>query len=88
MLSSSDEEILRFGCFERQPHYHIAWSYRNDPFIPIDADDPFVWAVTKLTKDLPSLLEQAAALPMNELEQSKTVETLGESHVLVEEGAM
>ena len=74
--TTPDAEVLRFDCFEKQPHYHVAWSYRNDPFIPIEAEDPFSWAVAKLTNDLPKLLEQAAALPMNETEQSKTAETL------------
>ena len=24
---SSHEEILRFDCFAKDPHYHIAWSF-------------------------------------------------------------
>ena len=74
--TTPDAEVLRFDCFENQPHYHVAWSYRNDPFIPIEAEDPFSWAVAKLTSDLPDLLEKADGLPMDELEQSNLAVTL------------
>ena len=66
--SSSEQEVLRFDCFENQPHYHLAWSYRNDPFIVIDAADPFAWAIEKLASDIQSLLLEANALPMNDQE--------------------
>ncbi len=59
------EEVLRFDCFEQQPHYHLAWSYRNDPFVRIDAQDPFEWALSKLRGDMAGLLSGAGALPMN-----------------------
>jgi hypothetical protein len=34
-----DEEMLRFDCFRAQPHYHLAWSYREAPFVPIAQPD-------------------------------------------------
>ena len=74
--SAEDEEVLRFDCFEKQPHYHLAWSYRSDPFIPINSSEPFEWALRKLRSDLPTLLERAGALPMNEEELANLASTL------------
>ena len=69
--NSSEEEVLRFDCFEKQPHYHLAWSYRNDPFIPIESTEPFAWALQKLKSDMPDLFAEADALPMNNAELSR-----------------
>ena len=74
--SSNLEEVLRFDCFDQQPHYHTAWSYRSDPFIPITARDPFAWAIEKLGCDMPMLLAQADAVPMDDTELDALAETL------------
>jgi hypothetical protein len=66
--SSEEEEVLRFDCFENQPHYHLAWSYRNDPLIPIEASNPFEWAIDKLANDIKTLLVSANASPMDDQE--------------------
>ncbi len=42
------EEILRFDCFEVSPHYHLGWSYRDEPFIEISDPDPFAWTIDTL----------------------------------------
>ncbi len=73
---SQEEEVLRFDCFEKDPHYHLAWSYRNDPFIRIDAGDPFGWALSKLAGDIQTLLQAASSLPMSEGEISDLESTL------------
>lgn len=57
------EELLRFDCFERAPHYHYAWS-TNDQLVPLDttADgDPFQWTLERLRTRLPAMLIRAGA---------------------------
>jgi hypothetical protein len=57
------DEVLRFDCFERQPHYHYAWS-RNDRYVPLDtaADgDPLRWTLERLQTRLPAMLIRAEA---------------------------
>ncbi len=73
---SGDEEVLRFDCFQKEPHYHLAWSYRNDPFIPIHSEDPFAWAVNTLRDEIQDLLRMAAARPMSETEMAALPSTL------------
>ncbi len=73
---SGDEEVLRFDCFRHQPHYHIAWSYRDDPFIPIEATDPFAWAIDKLRTDFVQLLAEADAVPASAEELHELDEVL------------
>ena len=70
------EEVLRFDCFAKQPHYHLGWSYRKAPFIPIDAADPFAWTLTQLQEHMSDLLQRAAAQPMNEDELAQLQTTL------------
>ena len=66
---SDEEEVLRFDCFEKEPHYHLAWSYRNEPFTRIESSDPFAWAISKLRDNIETLLQQASSLPMSESEK-------------------
>lgn len=61
---SQREEVLRFDCFANQPHYHLAWSYRQAPFVPIHAADPFAWTLALLRDNAEDLLRRASALPM------------------------
>jgi len=62
------EEVLRFDCFENDPHYHLAWSYRDDPFIRIDSKQPFAWSIEVMRNGINQLLSKATAQPMNESE--------------------
>jgi len=62
------EEVLRFDCFENDPHYHLAWSYRDNLFIRIDSNQPFAWAIEVLRNEINKLLSEASARPMNESE--------------------
>lgn len=57
------DEVLRFDCFERQPHYHYAWS-TNDQYVPFDAaadGDPLSWTIERLRSRLPAMLIRAGA---------------------------
>src|SRR4029450_2268597 len=57
------DEVLRFDCFERQPHYHYAWS-KNDHYVPLDTaaeGDPVQWTLARLRTRLPAMLIRADA---------------------------
>lgn len=55
------EEILRFDCFAKQPHYHLGWSYIDAPFIAIDDTQPLAWALDALTQDFSGFVLRAKA---------------------------
>ncbi|HXZ67044.1 MAG TPA: hypothetical protein VEH07_00485, partial [Alphaproteobacteria bacterium] len=56
------EEILRFDCFDVNPHFHLGWSYLDRMFVPIpDTDDPLSWALEELRTHLPELLRESDA---------------------------
>jgi hypothetical protein len=62
-VNGQEEEVLRFDCFQRAPHYHYAWS-TNDQYVPFDttADgDPFQWTLERLRTRLPAMLIRAGA---------------------------
>lgn len=63
-------QLLRFDCFEKAPHYHVA-VYRDNIITPIDAPDPFAWAADKIRRDINDMLTQAAAPAMNQAERDK-----------------
>lgn len=73
---SAREEVLRFDCFNNQPHYHLAWSYRRDPFITIEDSDPFSWALGKLRTNINELLQAAEAVEMTPVELQLLQESL------------
>ena len=64
-VSGRGEEVLRFDCLDQAAHYHLGWSYRDEPMVPICATDPFDWALGKLSADLNALLRQAQADGLN-----------------------
>jgi len=48
-------------CFEREPHYHYAWS-KNDRYVPLDTaaeGGPLQWTLARLRTRLPAMLIQA-----------------------------
>ncbi len=62
-LHGGQDELLRFDCFERAPHYHYAWS-KNDQYVPLDTTaegDPLQWTLTRLRTRLPAMLIRAGA---------------------------
>jgi hypothetical protein len=69
--NTQNEEVLRFDCFRSQPHYHLAWSYRDEPLIPIKESDSFGWTLEQLAENTQQLLARAGAEKMTpeELEQ-------------------
>ena len=58
-------EVLRFDCFEEDPHYHyVCWETRSNEMLHIDpvADgDPLAWALERIRTRLPQMLERAGA---------------------------
>jgi hypothetical protein len=57
------DEVLRFDCFERQPHYHYAWS-TNDQYVSRDTaaeGDPLQWTLARLRTRLAALRIRAGA---------------------------
>lgn len=71
--SSQQQEVLRFDCFEKQPHYHVGFSM---PPVPIEASDPFRWTVEKLRQEFGQLLLDAGALPLNANEENTLADVL------------
>jgi len=69
------EEVLRFDCFERQPHYHLGWSYRDQPFIRIEDPDPLEYSLQTLASPN-TLLVEAGAESMDEDELSALPKTI------------
>lgn len=60
-VGGAQEEILRFDCFRKAPHYHLGISYADNPVVPIEADDPLAWVLGELDAGLPGFLERAGA---------------------------
>ena len=60
-VKGQEEEVLRFDCFEKQPHYHVGFSHRDGPIVPIDDASPFEWSVGKIRSSFSQLLEAAGA---------------------------
>ena len=59
------QELLRFDCFDEDPHYHyVSWKQRSNEMLHIDpvADgDPLTWALERIRNRLPQMLERAGA---------------------------
>ncbi len=63
-VDGADEEVLRFDCFERTPHYHYGFSYIDQPMTLIDTaavGDPLKWVCERIGERLPAMLEKADA---------------------------
>ena len=56
-------ELLRFDCFEEDPHYHyVSWRDKTNDMIHLDpvADgDPLAWALERIRTRLPQMLTRA-----------------------------
>ena len=78
-VSGRREEVLRFDCFDSEPHYHLGWSYRDEPFVPIADENPLQWALSSLSARFPELLIEAGADPIpSELSSSALQSALEE----------
>ena len=63
-VEGSFEEILRFDCFDKAPHYHYGFSYIDQPPVPIDpaaVGDPLAWVCSCIQSRLPEMLARAEA---------------------------
>ena len=60
-LPSAVTEWLRFDCFDKNPHWHVEPSGRNQIHPLTDDTDPVAEAFQLLVGDLPGLLERAGA---------------------------
>ena len=63
-IDGTQEEILRFDCFDKRPHYHYGFSYIDQPAIPIDTaavGDPLEWVFDRIQSHLPEMLTKAGA---------------------------
>jgi hypothetical protein len=57
----AEEEILRFDCFRKTPHYHLGLSYRDEPHIVIEDPEPFDWSLRLLASSFAKLVDEAGA---------------------------
>ena len=70
------DEVLRFDCFEREPHYHYAWS-KNDRYVPLDTaaeGEPLQWTLARLRTRLPAMLLQAGEPDLARLVDQRDIE--------------
>ena len=74
--ASGRKEILRFDCFEKEPHYHIAFSYKDLPFREFESESPFDWAKEKIAGEIGLLLEESEAESMNNNEVAELLRVL------------
>jgi len=71
------DEVLRFDCFDREPHYHYAWS-KYDRYVPLDPaaeGDPLQWTLTRLRTRLPAMLIQAGELDLARTFDQRDIDT-------------
>lgn len=63
--ASGRSEILRFDCFDEDPHYHyICWREKWNEIAhldPVALGDPLAWALDAVRTRLPQMLERAGS---------------------------
>jgi len=67
-VATENREIIRFDCFEREPHYHLGISYLAEPVVTIEASKPLSWVLEELEEYFPEYLKRSRAdnkLPCN-----------------------
>lgn len=76
-VNGTREEILRFDCFEKNPHYHLGWSYRDERFVKINDPEPFQWAIECLKNSFEDFVARANAdLDLTETSRREICEVL------------
>jgi|TARA_B110000263_G_C14836954_1_gene297964 hypothetical protein len=60
-VNDQTEEILRFDCFRKGPHFHLGISYKREPVVPITEPEPLSWVLDELCTNLPDYLVRAGA---------------------------
>ncbi|NQZ98663.1 MAG: hypothetical protein HRU01_19345 [Myxococcales bacterium] len=73
-------ELLRFDCFEEDPHYHyISWHDKKNEMVhldPIADGDPLAWTLERLRLRLPHMLERAGAPGVAEQVDQRAVDAV------------
>ncbi|MEO1324154.1 MAG: hypothetical protein AAFV59_14225 [Pseudomonadota bacterium] len=62
------EEVLRFDCFDLPAHFHLGWSYLDQPYIIIEDPDPVAWSFREMEINMNTLLAEADADSMERIE--------------------
>jgi len=60
-LDGRPVQLLRFDCFEHDPHYHYAPESRDDQrkLSPQEVPDPVAWTLAQLSGNLVSMIRTA-----------------------------
>jgi hypothetical protein len=60
-VESKDTEILRFDCFDQDPHYHYGPEHRNVRLHldKVTCGTPFAWTMDNLRHNLPAMIKRA-----------------------------
>lgn len=58
-VEGEDKEIIRFDCFQNQPHIHFGISHLDEPVQKIESSDPFEWVLTELAERFPECLTRS-----------------------------
>ncbi len=73
-------EVLRFDCFEEDPHYHyVCWRESSNEVLHLDpvADgDPLAWALDRLRGRLPQMLARAGERELAASVDARAVEAV------------
>ena len=69
-VRDKDEELVRFDCFEKTPHYHIGVYDKNEITSLRDEKDPVEYALTRLITEFKPLVSAAGGDEPSGSEQS------------------
>ena len=60
-LQGKETELLRFDCFDIDPHYHYGPENNHERIMmdPTTAGNPIGWTITQLKEKLPEMLQRA-----------------------------
>ena len=60
-VDAKDTEILRFDCFDQDPHYHYGPEHRNVRLHldKVTCGTPFAWTMDNLRHNLPAMIKRA-----------------------------
>ena len=79
--NGKETELLRFDCFDINPHYHYGPENKNERIMldPTVTGDPIGWTVKQLRGNLPEMLKRAGYEGLaNKLDTSLVAKKLGE----------
>ena len=80
-IDGREVEVLRFDCFDQQPHYHYGPAKKNERLFmdKTTAGNPIGWTLTQLRTRLPEMLRRAGydeiADRLNNYQQATIVAT-------------